>query len=313
MSLREEREIFDKEGKIYESVKVKFSGVCGYDVYNCSIPFEKDGKTYIYGRVEKRDEWARSTVHLFEKVGEDEFKKVENSFVYQLEDPYIANIHNTLILGGTHVVKERSMVKTYYGYFYKGNDLEDMYYFTTGPEHMKDIRLVQLSNGEIGVFSRHRGQHILDEYGCESMIGFCKIKTVDDLTGEAIKNAPLIPNIFADGEWGGCNQCYMLSSGKIGIIGHKCYKDEERNNAVYLNTAYVFDTEKMEMISDKVIATRKSYPSGPAKKPDLEDCAFPGGIVMRPDGKADLYSGIGDCEVGRVTVDYPFEGYGNII
>ena len=105
----------------------------------------------------------------------------------------------------------------------------------------------------------------------------------------------------------------MLSSGKIGIIGHKCYNDKENNNAVYMNVAYIFDPEKNEMIDTKIIATRKSYPDGPAKKPDLEDCAFPAGIVMRADGKADLYSGIGDCEVGRVTIDYPFEGYGDII
>lgn len=313
MTLKEERELFDKGTYIYESVKIKFIGVDGYDVYNCSIPFEWNGKKYIYGRVERRSEWARSTVMLFEETGKDEFTKVKDSFVYQLEDPYIAKIDDVLVLGGTHVRKERGMVKTYYGYFYKGTDLEDMYYFTTGPDYMKDIRLVQMPDKKIGVFSRHRSQEILKKYGCESMIGFCIIDNIDDLTAEAIENAPLIPNIFADFEWGGCNQCYMLSSGKIGIIGHKCYNDEENNNSVYLNTAYIFDPEIMEMIDTKVIATRKSYPTGPAKKPNLEDCAFPGGIVMREDGKADLYSGIGDCEVGRVTIDYPFSGYGYII
>ena len=33
---------------------------------------------------------------------------------------------------------------------------------------------------------------------------------------------------------------------------------------------------------------------------------------MREDGKVDLYSGIGDAEVGRIVIDYPFEGYGQI-
>ena len=36
------------------------------------------------------------------------------------------------------------------------------------------------------------------------------------------------------------------------------------------------------------------------------------GIVMRKDGKADLYSGIGDCQEGRIVIDYPFAGYGRI-
>ncbi len=35
--------------------------------------------------------------------------------------------------------------------------------------------------------------------------------------------------------------------------------------------------------------------------------------IAAVDGKADLYSGIGNCEAGRVAIDYPFEGYGGII
>ena len=48
------------------------------------------------------------------------------------------------------------------------------------------------------------------------------------------------------------------------------------------------------------------------KVPTLKDCAFTSGIVMRKDGKADLYSGIGDCQEGRIVIDYPFAGYGRI-
>ncbi len=313
MTLREERELFDKNGKIYESAKVKFIGVDGYDVYNCSIPFVWNGKKYIYGRVERRNEWARSTVHLFEETDKDEFTKVKDSFVYQLEDPYIAYIDDLLVLGGTHVLKESGKTKTYYGYFYRGTDLNDMYYFTTGPDYMKDIRLVQMPDKKIGVFSRPRNQEILKKYGSQSMIGFSIIDSLDELTAEVVENAPLVKNVFENLEWGGCNQAYMLSGGMIGVIGHKCYEDKENENSVYLNVSYIFDPYKNELIDTKVIATRKSYPDGDAKIPGLRDCAFPGGIVMRPDGKADLYSGIGDCEVGRVTIDYPFEGYGEII
>ena len=32
------------------------------------------------------------------------------------------------------------------------------------------------------------------------------------------------------------------------------------------------------------------------------------GIVLRKDGKADLYSGVGDTYEGRVTIDNPFAG-----
>ena len=45
-------------------------------------------------------------------------------------------------------------------------------------------------------------------------------------------------------------------------------------------------------------------------RPDLRDCAFTTGIVMRPDGRAELYSGLGDVTEGRVTIDAPF---GNLL
>jgi hypothetical protein len=71
------------------------------------------------------------------------------------------------------------------------------------------------------------------------------------------------------------------------------------------------DTRTVE--SYKIIGTRDCYPPGPAKMPHLADCAFTSGIVMREDGKADLYSGLGDCKQGRLVIDYPFEGHGQIV
>ena len=41
------------ERKIFESTKLQFVGVEGYDVYNCSIPFWHKGKKYMFGRVDK--------------------------------------------------------------------------------------------------------------------------------------------------------------------------------------------------------------------------------------------------------------------
>ena len=72
--------------------------------------------------------------------------------------------------------------------------------------------------------------------------------------------------------------------------------------------AFIFDPETHEATEPQVIATRRSYPDGPAKLPSLVDCAFTSGIVVRPDGKVDLYSGIGDTQEGRVTIDHPFPG-----
>jgi len=316
MNLVEKRKYFEQTKRIYESEKLLFHGIEGFDVYNVSIPFYWQGKRYMYGRVERRNEWARSWVRLFVECGRDEFTLVENSMTYQLEDPYISIIDHTLVMGGTHVRYRQGAVDTYYGYFYKGTDLNNLYYFTTGPDYMKDIRLVQMKGGKIGVFSRPRSEDIRRKYGSESLIGFTVIDSLDELTAEVIEHAPYIPNLFGKDEWGGCNQAYYLESGKIGVIGHISYKSVNETESpllVYMNMSFVLDPMTNQASDVQLIGTRSCYPNGPAKRPDLIDCAFTSGIVMRTDGRVDLYSGIGDTEAGRIVIDYPFEGYGAIV
>ena len=200
-------------------------------------------------------------------------------------------------------------MKSFYGYFYRGTELEHMRYFTTGPDKMKDIRLVSLKDGRIGVFSRPRDKKVEETYGSGAVIGFAVIDSLDDLTADVIENAPAIGNLFGRGEWGGCNQCYLLKDGRIGVIGHKCYAEKDADGvkqSVYLNVAFLFDPETHQATEPQVIATRRSYPDAAAKLPKLKDCAFTSGIVLREDGKADLYSGLGDTHEGRVTIDNPF-------
>ncbi|MFE4713285.1 DUF1861 family protein [Paenibacillus sp. NPDC056722] len=311
MNLLELRQQFEANKRIYESAKLVFHGVEGFDVYNPSIPFEWNGKRYIYGRVEKRDEWARSWVRLFEQSGPDEWTAVPDTMIYQLEDPYISVVNKQLVLGGTHVRFNQGQLDTFYGYFYKGHDLHDLCYFTTGPDYMKDIRLVELRNGKIGVFSRPRNEEIRKQYGSESLVGFTIIDSLDALSPEVIENAPNINGLFRKDEWGGCNQAYLLESGKIGVIGHICYAQGDQ--ATYMNMSFVLDPQTNQFSDLKIIGTRPCYPDGPAKKAHLNDCAFTAGIEMRPDGKVNLYSGIGDTEAGRIVIDYPFEGEGAIV
>lgn len=316
MNLKQQREEFEQKKIILESVVLTFQGVEGYDVYNTSIPFNWEGNEYLFGRVERRSEWARSWVRLFENSGKDDWTLVPDSMIWQLEDPYIARVNGQIVLGGTHVRFKTGVIDTYYGYFYRGTDLNDLYYFTTGPETMKDIRLVQLVDGRIGVFSRPRNEEIKKMFGAESQIGFAVIPDLDHLTADVIESAPYIPGLFAEGEWGGCNQAYLLDSGKIGVIGHKCLTqpgDGRVTINVYLNIAFVLEPGVHEALDVHIVGTRSCYPAGPAKKPELVDCAFTSGIVMRDDGNVDLYSGIGDTQEGRIVVPYPFQGHGAIV
>ena len=73
-----------------------------------------------------------------------------------------------------------------------------------------------------------------------------------------------------------------------------------------MNISFEFNPQTYEVTNKKVIGTRSCYPEGPAKLPNLIDCTFTSGIVMREDKKADLYAGIGDTMEGCITIDYPF-------
>ena len=53
--------------------------------------------------------------------------------------------------------------------------------------------------------------------------------------------------------------------------------------------------------------------AGPTKLEKLRDCAFTSGIATRPDGRVDLYSGLCDCEEGRITIDDPFSAHGGAV
>ena len=103
MILKLQRTDFERTRKIHESAALTFHGVDGFDVYNCSIPFEWDGQWHIFGRVERRNEWARSWVRLFSNTGKDGWTLVPDSMIYQLEDPFVSRIGRWLVLGGTHV------------------------------------------------------------------------------------------------------------------------------------------------------------------------------------------------------------------
>jgi hypothetical protein len=316
MTIVEERKQFGFSRKVYESAKLTFHGVEGFDVYNTSIPFRWNGQHYLFGRVERRGEWARSWVRLFTETGKDDWSIVPDSMIYQLEDPFVSFIGNILVLGGTHVRIIHGDNITFNCYFYRGADINDMYYFATGPDNMKDARLVQMTGNRIGVFSRPRDEETHKKYGSGAMIGFTIIDSLDELTGDVIEGAAYIEGIFDKDEWGACNQAYQLDSGLIGIIGHKAYCSKTADGQplqTYLNISMVFDPVLQKAENVKVIGTRVCYPAGDAKRPQLADCAFTSGIVMREDGRVDLYSGIGDCAEGRIVIDYPFEGYGRIV
>ncbi|EPY39304.1 hypothetical protein AGDE_04624 [Angomonas deanei] len=227
---------------------------------------------------------------------------------YNLEDPFVVKIHGEMIFGGTHVTKNGGKVLNYCCEFYRGS-LGNLKYFTSGPLGMKDIRLVELADKRIGVFT-----HFRTEGSC--LTGFVTINKIEELSIQVINSAKLINHREFGDAWGGPNQIYLLSSGKLGCIGHHGYLLDQKDDVqlrIYVCTSYVFDPETMDVFNFKIVGTKGCFPPCEPKLPRLSDCAFVSGIRMRPDGLCDLYSGLGDTHEGRCAIEYPFEGFGEIV
>jgi len=312
LSLEQRKKQFENCAPAFMGAKMTFAGSDGYTVYNPSIPFIFRGNRYIFGRVEKLELWADSKVYLF----------VEENGIWnrclrfgelKIEDPFIAFIKGEIILGGVVVEKINREIKNYYCNFYRGSDLFDLQLFARGPDSMKDIRLAELRDGRIAVFSRPRSEELREKYGSEAMMGFTVIEKIEQLNPEIIEKARLIEGVFGKDEWGGPNQLYALDSGYIGIIGHQSYMDTASgyDRSIYVNTAYVFCPERFSVIDARILATRACFPKGGTKTRGTDDVAFTSGVVRNGKGVI-LYSGLNDCEAGYVEIEDPFKKYGGV-
>ena len=294
---------FKKEKELTYGEKMKFSGVDGYDVYNISAPFNTSDKRYIAGRIEKTEAIANSQIMFFEEIDGVWCLNIDEP-AFKLEDGFVSKINNEIIFGGVEVYpspkKENPDNIDYRTVFYRGKDISSLKRFTNGPEKMKDIRLISLPNGKIGVFTRPQG-----EIGGRGKIGYIELENLDELTPENILKAKIIENQFGIEEWGGANELHLLPNNKIGVIGHIAYEDE--NGKHYHVISFSYDPKTNIASPIKIIATRENFPDGKSKSPELKDVLFPGGLIKHNDGTATLYVGLSDTEAGNKIITDPFE------
>ena len=287
-----------------QAEKLLFDGVEGRDVYNISAPFEDEGELVIAGRVENRDSEV-SEIHFFVRR-EERWTPRDGAPIFALQDPFLTRISGELVFGGVETFphpSEEGKV-SWRTVFYKGPSLANLEQFFRGPDQMKDLRLVELSDGTIGVFTRPQG-----EKGGRGKIGFARVNALSELTVEAVLEAPLLEQ-FRDEEWGGCNEIHVLSNGKLGVLGHIARFDEQGDRHYY-PMVFVYDPANGTYSDMEIIAERADFLEGPSKRPDLADVVFSGGLVRGEGGKAELYTGVSDAEAQKLKIDDPFAGYEN--
>ena len=91
----------------------------------------------------------------------------------------------------------------------------------------------------------------------------------------------------------------------MGVLGHIASKDAQDAKHYYA-MSFVYDPENHRASPLEIIATRRNFPPGETKRPDLEDVVFPGSLMRNDDGTAALYAGLSDVEAGKIIVPDPF-------
>ena len=279
---------------------LKFAGVGGRDVYNISAPFMLEGKRLIAGRVEQRDS-ERAELVIFAEAGDQWIPIFNSPMLSSLQDPCITFVGDELIIGGVRFPIELPCGGVIWRMeFFRGRTLATLRPFLTGPDRMKDIRLCELPDGRIAVFTRPQGAK-----GGMGKIGFVIADSLDDITAELIENAPLLPGQFISNEWGGANEAHLLPDGSIGVLGHIAHWDAIGHRH-YFPMAFTIDPETLYVTPIRIIAQRDLFPATPAKRADLVDVVFSGGIVRHQNGYATFYAGLSDAAAGMIEIEDPF-------
>jgi hypothetical protein len=300
-------------GEILNFAGVGDSGEVAVDVYNPSIPFTLDGMTIIAGRVEKRTDERSRVIFFAEAETDGVWLPIEGAPVLNLQDPFVTFAGDELIFGGVYVEWEEGRAK-WSTDFYRGTSIYNLRKFASGPAQMKDVRLLQLSDKRIAIFSRPQGEIMAERFGCIAKIGFTTVDGLDAVTADAIENAPLLFDHFLPDEWGGCNQLFQLKNGLIGAIGHKSWGEmiDGVHFLHYYSMAFAIDPRTRKMTHTKVIASRDCFPEGLTKAPRVQDVTFTAGIIRHTDGTATLYTGLNDCQIGKLEIVDPLLEYETI-
>jgi Protein of unknown function (DUF1861) len=144
--------------------------------------------------------------------------------------------------------------------------------------------------------------------GGRGKIGYAILDSLDALAPEVLDSAPILADQFIDDEWGGANEIVPLGGERLGVLGHIARFDE-RGDRHYYPIAFAIDLATGRATAPRILFERGDLPEQAresAKRPDLRDVVFGGGIVRDGRGSATVYVGVGDKLVCAVGVRDPW-------
>ena len=298
--------MLDVDGLLYDFRSSKLSGrgrfiqlrgQNGLDAYNPSSSFLQEGRSYCYVRLEPRHDELDSWTALAYHASDTQWELCSHHLMWRLQDPSVQVIQGELVVGGVRILARAEGRVVFETVFLRGESHDSLTEFARGPRNMKDIRLVNLMDGRIGVFTRPVG----GEAG-RGKVGYTEIDSLADLTPEVMQSAPWIDVQPVEDQWWGINHACALSNSHLGVLAHIAALDG--CNRRYYPVAMVYDRiERRVVRGPKILAERAQFPDHPAKRPDLNDVLFPSWFDAQ---RSLLYTGVADTTIGAIEIDDPF-------
>lgn len=284
-----------------EATILQFREVGDRDVYNPAV-LSLGGELLLAGRVESRANCLDAEIQFFLETEPGVWTPLPDMEPIPLEDPSITVINGEIILAGVEAdwdPNDDSVCTGLRMRFFRGRTPQSLTEFASGPEGMKDVRLVELTDGRIGALTRPQG----GRFG-RGRIGFTILDSLEEISPDRLMEATILDDIIPQDAWGGSNAAYLLEDGDIGVLAHQATRDDI--GAHYVATTFRLNPETLAYTAFRTIATRDTFPKGPAKREDLYDVVFPGGLVQNGSDSWILYTGLSDAAVGRTEIRNPF-------
>jgi hypothetical protein len=276
---------------------VTLVGLTNRDGYNPSNPVPDGAHPFTYVRVEPPQDEFDSWSVPFRQLAFDRWELDERLPRLRLQDPFVAAVDGTLVVGGVRIVDPTPGRVLWETVFLRGASLDTLSEFVCGPLLMKDIRLIEVEPGTIGVFTRPLGGR-----AGRGQIGYAEVSSLDELTTAVMAEADLLDTQPIPEHWWGANAVYRLDGDNLGVLGHIAKFEGFTRN--YYPIAFVFDRRERRIArGPQIIADRSCFPPHRAKRLDLKNVIFPAWIDRQ---RGLLCGGLSDAAIGVLAIEDPF-------
>lgn len=302
------------------------------DVYNSSAPIKYNGgKPIVIVREEEGDEFS-SQNRFFSYNSAGKFSRETNlSNLSELslgricQDPAIAYVQGNLVVTQVEVdpasLYNASQDVRFSSAIYAGETLDSLRLITKSrvEDEMKGLRLVELQDGRVGIFTRPRSPGNPARGGL-GKICFTIVESLDQINSDILADAPHIQGLISGEEntWRGTNYTFLLPNGDLAVLDHRARfeKSEIKDSRGYYPGFFTFNPNSRRVDNQQILATIADFHFNGqvrAKRSALKNVFHPSALLF-PDGDirsnyAVLWGGAKDSKMAAIWIPNPLDSW----